>query len=365
MEHQVGPTGHGGMWICCHYKPNGWDVVMIDFLLCTDIDSSDGTLRLSRMRALARACSHRGHSFIIAAHGPLKNIGGLDPAWKFAPVPDDYDCFGISHLARQHRVKIMILDLPRYNVETLATWRAEFCIAAYMEGSVRILPADLIIHPSPEGLFAQPGSDLVILGGPEYALVERGTDLCTSLSQSRMPTIAVTTWLHDPEDLTSRVLRWLGVMDSAPEITVLAGPEYRYHDVLADVLSTRYANITVQTDLTELPRTLAAHRVAIASEGTLLYQLAALGVPTVCIVQESRAEPIARLLIERGAAFGITPLEAERGGLTRVLHRVLYDAETRERMVAAGQAVVDGFGAERVVQAFEQLLGRCPRRAVA
>lgn len=322
-------------------------------------------MRQMRMRALARALSRRGHTFVIAARGPLEGIGGLNPAWKLAPIPDDYDSIAVLALARLHHAKMMILDLPRYDVETLAAWHAESCIAVYDEEQSSTLPTDLVINPRPDWHPAAPDTGQIVVGGPEYALVEEPADVQVSLPWRRMPTIAIVTGLHDPEDLTSRAVRWLSVVDSSLEVTVLAGPEYRYHDVLADVLSTRYANVTVQTDLTNLPRTLAEHRAAIAPEGTLLYQLAALGIPTICLMRERRQEPISRMLMERGAALGITTAEAERGGLARVLDLVLYDESARERMAIAGRAVIDGCGAERVAQAFEHALGECPHRAVA
>ncbi|HXG24524.1 MAG TPA: hypothetical protein VNJ09_08235 [Chthonomonadales bacterium] len=338
---------------------------MTDFLLCTDLESTFGTARLIRMRALARALSRKGHTFVLAARGLHEGIGGLDPAWKFVPVTDDYDGTAFLALARQHRAKMMILDLPQYGVETLAAWHAEYCLAVYDEEQARSLPADLVINPRPDWHPVAPGYGQLVLGGPEYALVEEPADIHVCHLWCKMPTIAIATWLHDPEDLTSRAVHWLSVVDSSLEVTVLVGPEYRYHDVLADVLSTRYANVTVQTDLTDLPRTLLEHRAAIASEGTLLYQLAALGIPTIGLMRDHRPEPISRMLIEKGAALGITTAEAERGGLAPLLDLVLYDERARTQMSAAGRAMIDGCGAERVVQAMEHMLGQCPHRAVA
>lgn len=338
---------------------------MTDFLLCTDLVSTFGTMRLMRMRALARALSRRGHTFVIAARGLYEGIGGLDAAWKFAPVPDDDGSTALLALARLHRAKMMILDLPQYDVETLASWHAESCLAIYDEEQSRILPADWVINPRPDWHPVAPGSGQLVLGGPEYALVEESADIPVCHLWGRMPTIAIATWLHEPEDLTSRAVHWLSVVDSSLELTVLVGPEYRYHDVLADVLSTRHANVTVQTDLTDLPRMLAEHRAAIASESTLLYQLAALGIPTIGLMRDDRPEPIARMLIEKGAALGITTAEAERGALARLLDLVLYDERARARMSAAGRAMIDSGGAERVVQALEHMLGECPHRAVA
>jgi spore coat polysaccharide biosynthesis predicted glycosyltransferase SpsG/RimJ/RimL family protein N-acetyltransferase len=83
--------------------------------------------------------------------------------------------------------------------------------------------------------------------------------------------------------------------------------------------------------------------LAVSAAGLTPYELACAGVPAVIVAVADNQLPVARAFDEARLAIG---LDAPDGPLADAIGR-LADASVRERLAAAGPAVVDGYGAFR------------------
>jgi hypothetical protein len=116
-------------------------------------------------------------------------------------------------------------------------------------------------------------------------------------------------------------------------------------------------------------RALADATVAIVAGGTTLYEACALGTPVVAVPVVPGQKTAVRRFVRAGLAAG-APRAAGAVGTARWARTasdaaigLLADARRREGMSRRGRAAVDGRGAERVVAAIAQLLGREMRLA--
>jgi len=307
------------------------------------------------MALLARTLAERGHSILVASRDRLDRTGDLDAEWDFAWLPGAYESVAVLALIRREQVSMAVADLPRYEPLTLAAWRAETGLMVVDEAQTLPLPADLLLNPQITWHDLPMDEGQKILGGPAYYLLPEDT-----LRQAEQPCsgrnaapLVIVLGERDPKDLTSRVVRWLSAAPDCGPATLLLAPSYRHHDVLEDLLAASPETIHIVPYTNRKAAALAAHRAAVSAVGPTLYELAALGIPTLCLAENADEERTARRMEQAGALIVVTTAKAEGGRFVSALETILYDAASRARMAAAGRALVDGRGAERLAAALE------------
>jgi UDP-2,4-diacetamido-2,4,6-trideoxy-beta-L-altropyranose hydrolase len=92
--------------------------------------------------------------------------------------------------------------------------------------------------------------------------------------------------------------------------------------------------------------------LAITAGGSICWELAYLGVPSILITIAGNQEPIARRLADHGAAVALgRAKDVEAQAITDAVRTIADDQDRRREMSRKGRQLVDGLGAERVVQA--------------
>jgi spore coat polysaccharide biosynthesis predicted glycosyltransferase SpsG len=99
--------------------------------------------------------------------------------------------------------------------------------------------------------------------------------------------------------------------------------------------------------------------VAVGAPGSTSYERLALGLPSILVQLSDNQAPVARGLIDAGAALVL----GERERVTRedwvdALRRVCGDATVRRDMASAGRRLVDGRGTERVLEVMDAAVAR-------
>jgi spore coat polysaccharide biosynthesis predicted glycosyltransferase SpsG len=147
----------------------------------------------------------------------------------------------------------------------------------------------------------------------------------------------VTGWSTQAADLLARSTPkdvMIDVLSGAAGRAVPAEPRVRQHLALSDPAAL-----------------LAAADVAVIGGGTMLIEVACLGVPAVVVPRTREETLFARQFVRAGAACavgeeGSFPSEA----VERQVRRLLRDRRARARMRRAGRRLVDGQGAARVAR---------------
>jgi spore coat polysaccharide biosynthesis predicted glycosyltransferase SpsG/RimJ/RimL family protein N-acetyltransferase len=155
----------------------------------------------------------------------------------------------------------------------------------------------------------------------------------------------------DPRNLTPRVLDALAATDLPLHVTAITRDQPR-------VLSLGAMKVDLVAPADDLPALMAQQDLMVSAAGTTVWELCCLGVPTalVCAVENQRAGY--HRVVGSGAAVGLgSDLDGVHpAGTTRLLKETLENAATRRSLARQAARIVDGFGAWRIVRAWEQLV---------
>jgi len=155
----------------------------------------------------------------------------------------------------------------------------------------------------------------------------------------------------DPAGLTLKAVRALGRLDEDFESVIIVGAGFCHRQALGDVLGQTRRRFAVREDVSEMSAAMAQADLAVCSFGMTSYELAAMGVPTVCVcLTEDHAES-ASALVTAGMAIsvGVDDRDTETR-LAAAVEGLLVDKNARAQMSARARELVDGRGASRIAE---------------
>jgi spore coat polysaccharide biosynthesis predicted glycosyltransferase SpsG len=337
-----------------------------------------GIGNLLRLVALAEAATEAGHEVIFAVRNDP--VGPELPArrgFQVERVPDELSLDGEPEwlaglVADGGRRGWAVVDGYRFDGRYLAAVRAAGPrVAAIDDLGVGKYPIDLVVNPN---LYA-PRLDLdalpstVRLLGPRYALLRReflavrdaGHALHGAPSGRRRPEGAPLALLlafggSDPAGLTARTIDLLAaVIDHLPpiEVTAAVGPAQRAPEAVRAAAARAPYPIAVVEAGERMAELYRDADLAIAAAGSGALEMLCVGLPPLVVAAVSQQGQAAREIAARGAGLDLG--DARELGASRLLAalRIAQVPGKRASFVAAGQALVDGRGAARVVEALE------------
>jgi spore coat polysaccharide biosynthesis predicted glycosyltransferase SpsG len=171
-------------------------------------------------------------------------------------------------------------------------------------------------------------------------------------------TIVVSFGGSDHDDVTFQALDALAGIKGDFVVVSVLGPAYAGR---AEEAKARDPRVRLMRDVRDMAAVLGAADVALAGSGGTASELAFLGVPMILLALSPDQVPIAEAMERAGAAFYLgRPEDVESATVARALGSLMGDRARRDAMHAAGRALIDGKGAERIAEVILAL----PRRTV-
>ena len=155
----------------------------------------------------------------------------------------------------------------------------------------------------------------------------------------------------DPAGLTLKAVRAVDGLGGDFESVIIVGAGFCHRQALGDVLGQTRRRFTVREDVSEMSAAMAQADLAVCSFGMTSYELAAMGVPAVCVcLTEDHAES-ASGLVAAGMAIsvGVDDQDTETR-LAAAVEGLLVDKNARGQMSARARELVDGRGAWRIAE---------------
>jgi spore coat polysaccharide biosynthesis predicted glycosyltransferase SpsG len=214
-------------------------------------------------------------------------------------------------------------------------------------------PADIVVSPTMQerGNQRRGPSGTRYLRGPSHyplhpAFLEYENRTRSAADHRQL---IVTFGGSDPDDGTTRILRFVQRLELPLETTVVLGPGYRGR---AEGEFEHDAGIRFIRDPGNIAALMAEADLAIAAAGGTALELAYLGVPTLLVElsddQRSNAAGLDRL----GAAISLGPHQQLTETAFTAAFRGLYHCQAKRMALGqAGMRLVDGRGAERIARA--------------
>jgi len=338
-------------------------------LIRADAGPSIGTGHVMRCLALAQAWRSRGGSvqFLSARipHPLQKRLGQEGCAVHAVDVDpgSSADADRLGQMARAQRPAWVVLDGYRFGTDYQQRVRQQGIRLLVLDdfGHAEQYACDAILN---QNLGADPlryrhrDRSTRLLLGTRYVLLRREflrSGTVGPREGSQPGCILVTFGGSDPRGMTLKVIHALErIGDVDLEVNVLVGSAFANRDALDRSAAQSRHTVRLMRDPRDLPRIMALADLAISAGGSTCWELCHAGVPQLILVTAENQWAIAAQL----AAAGQRNLgwydncSAER--IASSVCQLWIDRTERQAMVRSARRLVDGRGAERVVDFLHQ-----------
>jgi UDP-2,4-diacetamido-2,4,6-trideoxy-beta-L-altropyranose hydrolase len=335
-------------------------------LIRADSTTRIGTGHVMRCVALAQAWQDRGGEVLLLT-------AQLSPALQqrleaqaihlhslaVAPGSPD-DAARTIDLARQHDSAWVVTDGyhfdAAYQEQIKGAGLRLLSIDDY--GTTSHYVADLVLNQNisaTESLYANRAAATRLLLGTRYVLLRREFRDWRGW-QREIPVcvrrVLVTLGGADPDNVTLKVIQALQQRDDAQqEAVVLVGASNPHYDALQHAARAGNRFISLQRNITNMPEMIARADMVISAGGSTCWELAFLGAPMITLVLADNQQPIAEHLHRQGGAHSLGwHTDVTASAIAEALQALAENPEARAEMSRKGRDLVDGRGAERVVQ---------------
>jgi len=253
-------------------------------------------------------------------------------------------------VASQCNADAVIADSYEFDARYFRELRASGALLVALDDCIdRELPVEMVVNPTvgvaPEEYEKWTSARLLL--GPRYALLRKAfSSLRARQIRQTVETLLVSIGGSDPHHLTPRVVEWACQVFPA-RVDVIIGP-------MAAAPRNEFSDrrVVLHCNPPHMHELMLAADLAVSAGGQTTYELAATGTPTVAIRTAANQTRSLQGLQSAGALHWIGDASDEQleATLKSTLSRLLNDQVRREAMSVAGQAIVDGHGAERVAR---------------
>ena len=314
-----------------------------------------GLGHVMRCAALANQLSRQGHMALIAVESALEIS-----AHMLRHGVEVITCAATDGAIREVAIDMasncIVIDSYRWTANDFFNLKGSWTVVAFDDEALRELPVDAVINGAPTAIelrYLTTDNTLLWLG-PAYQIVRDDFRL--------MPP-------REHIGAVNRVIAMVGGDDQLGLLPILA----RLLDVaaengsfIADVICGPFTpfpeihdlnNVTILRNPIDLHERMAGADLAISAGGQTLYELARCGTPTISFCsgpdQIHNLAALAKANVVWNTGDATSPHWARE--VDAAITRLIGDIGLRTAMSQAGQALIDGLGAERLVSALESL----------
>lgn len=266
-------------------------------------------------------------------------IADLSHPIFFSFLSEDRDKKFILLLERFDRVKVVIDSVVEQSfLERFPTVRPNFQVVPYVTDEVL------------------PFGSWDTLRGPRYAVLAEIThgSIRKRFIREKADRILVTCGGSDPTRLTTRVMEAVEMIADLVELKVVIGPLFSRESVenVINLASFGRQRVKIVNSPTSLLDLMCWCDVAVATTGLTKYELAATGTPAIALSIDSFHDRVNQPFAKFGSVVDIGYQWTEEL-LAKEIDQLRRDHEKRKNMSRAGQEIVDGCGANRILKEIE------------
>ncbi|KUO42684.1 MAG: hypothetical protein APU95_04445 [Hadesarchaea archaeon YNP_N21] len=191
--------------------------------------------------------------------------------------------------------------------------------------------------------------------GTEYLMLQKKFEKMNRVqrkARKNARSVLVTLGGADPENLTIKVVKALSKIDRKLDVTVVLGPAYTHQEELQKLLKklkTPKSKFRIKSNVKNMAKLMMKTDIAITAGGETIYELAAVGTPSINISQVEHQSINAQELERAGTVINLgLGRKVSEEQISSTVLRLLDDKNLRQKMSLAGKRLVDGKGAKRV-----------------
>lgn len=257
----------------------------------------------------------------------------------------------------KEKVRVLITDLLAPSTEYLRGLKETGVrLVSLDELSQVLFPSDLLFNcnavSSSRSYQTENGTKVFM--GQEYALLSREFAKVQAKNVRRtVGRILVTCGGTDMKGLSLKILPALKPFLGKMEVIFVQGIDFKFQTELGQLLNTM-KGVTVLKNIKSMGTLMQSVDIAIAAGGTTMYELAALGVPSIIVGQYAHQDEFAGELAKQEALVNLGIGEKVTSGHIENAVADLLPFKKRKKTSAAAKNAIDGRGAVRVAQIIQE-----------
>jgi UDP-2,4-diacetamido-2,4,6-trideoxy-beta-L-altropyranose hydrolase len=355
-------------------------------LVRADADTQIGAGHFMRCLALAQVWQERGGTAIFlmapgaSALGKRLEDDHIGEVRLAAEPGSIADADETASVALRHSAAWVALDGYQFSPDyqrALKDKIAHLLVFDDLAGADRY-HADLLLnqnaYATPE-VYSNRAGDCTLLLGANYFLLRREFGEWRHHDRHIPPrarNLLITFGGSDAENATAGALQALALLpDLAMNVRVLVGASNPHRAGLERLAAKLPHSVEFQTDTQRIANEMACADVAISAAGSTSWELAFMGLPSLLVTLAENQHGCAQYLHSHGIAISLGwQHKVQLEETAAALSALAADPGKRTEMSSRGRGLIDGRGANRVVQAMTgianasgQTLGNTPRRS--
>jgi UDP-2,4-diacetamido-2,4,6-trideoxy-beta-L-altropyranose hydrolase len=339
-------------------------------LIRADASSEIGLGHVMRCAALGQEWRRAGGRVIFALASGAKELEerlrswGSEVAMISADPGSENDAAQTKELCQRYQARWLVLDGYDFWQDYRTMVRNGKARLLLMDdlGDCAPYNCDIVVNDNPHAslLYNESGVETRFLLGPRHALLRREfMQFQRELAEvpGTAKRILVTCGGGDAENVTLTVMHALQQVRNSPlEITVVAGANNPHRRSLQEAVGASVHSARMLVNVNNMPELMSHSDLAISAGGVTCYELAFMRVPMVLIIAAKNQERTVTAFSDAGAAVSAGWFDRiETEALARSLLELIGDQKRREKLREGASQMVDGRGAERVVEAMLQM----------
>lgn len=334
-------------------------------LIRADVGPTVGTGHVMRMLALGQAWQAAGGTvtFVVGNAVPKRLLNRLDAEGFTTYVTnnslgDSADARNTVEIASLVQPDWIVLDGYQFNDHFQSMLTDADCRILAMDdyGHANHTHADLVVNQNKSANLTD--SSTKWIGGTQFTIL-RNEFVGVSDEAKRIPKqarrILVTFGGADSDNWTIKALNVLNQFKTQRLVVdCVVGACYPHLDELSRFKKSANINLRVHSNVDRMSDLMRRADVAVSAGGSTCYELASCGVPTVATAIAANQQSVLDCLIEQDAIEALDPAylpDAEFEPLLKEsLRKLIPDWKRRQQLSNAGRTVVDGLGANRIIQ---------------
>ena len=331
-------------------------------LIRADANEHIGTGHVMRCLSVAGAFVNKGEKvlFVTADHRGDKLINqqgfdtvSLDSEWT------DMESEGVDKVVKKYKPNLVLVDSYYVTEHYLDSLRDIIHTAYFDDLNIKRWNVDYLINYN---IFAEVFDysqyrriKTKLLLTPRYAPLRDEFRNCPEHKITKVSDIMVTAGGADPEHITERIMSGIcPVMRDIVFHFIVGALNPRLSDIKN--LAEGKENIVLHINERHMSDLMEKCDLAISAAGTTLYELCAMGIPTIAYTLADNQMVAAEQFAKHGIMLSAGDCRGDDGFIGRIeelLRRIIDDNELRYKLSTRMQKLVDGKGAERIVDALQ------------
>lgn len=344
-------------------------------IIRADADTRMGTGHIMRCIALAQAWQDQGGDVTFLSHCDSEALHQriINEGFDFIPIekphPDPSDLTQTLNILKRHAPCSMphalwfVVDGYHFTPDYQKAIRKNGYRLLVIDDTAHLdhYHADILLNQNihAPSLRYSCDRDTVKLLGCEYVLLRREflkyKDWKRDISD-KAKKILVTMGGADPGNETLKVIRALNSLDAPGlEVKIVAGPSNPNKEILVNAMRHAPCAMLCVENASNMTELMAWADIAVTAGGSTCWELAYMGLPGLAIVVAENQRGIAEGLDESGAIINLGMYdEAPADHIAVSLSGLIQSSDQCRAMSEKGMLLVDGRGADRVVEELRQ-----------